>query len=329
MIAYRRKVQILVGINLVLAVAASLGLVFSPAWFGKRAGHRTILADIEAVARISLEGTETLELARSGTGWVVMETGISLPAGSSPPPEMSLPAEAARIRAFLGVLKGMDRLEIVAAGRSSWADLGLAEGQARRVVLYDQHGSQLALLSVGNYDPTGGSSFLRLDSAETVYAGPASLASYLSGGRRSWLDLRIWDRPYAPEDVQSVVLRGGLDLPDGSRLEADYRLTRSGSAWVAAQPGMQLDAQKVDSLVRSILSARSEAYLQADSMGLPALSISLVLGDGSSLELGIRAGGSEERFAAFSSRRARPFALSAWTIREIVRPLRELLVHVP
>jgi hypothetical protein len=214
----------------------------------------------------------------------------------------------------------------VAMGRSSWADLGLTEGQANRVVLYGQDGSRLASLSVGVYDPTGKKSFLRLDPAETVYAGPSSLASYLSGGRRSWLDLRIWDRVYSPGDIQSLVLSGGLDLPDGTRIETDYRLTRSGSTWIADQPGMQLDTQKVDGMLRSILAARSEGYLQTIDHGLLVLNISLVLGDGSSLALGIRDGGMDERFAAVSSRRARPLILSSWTIRDAVRPLTALLV---
>jgi hypothetical protein len=329
MIAYRRKIQILVTVNLALAVAIGLGLFFSPGWSGKRPLHRIILADIEAVARISIQGPETLELTGSGSNWVVVEPGTSLPAEASLPSEASLPADAGRIRAFLSVLGGLDRLETVATGSSSWADLGLAEGSAKRVVLYDRQGAVLASLAVGKYDPTGGRSYLRLDPAETVYAGPASLASYLSGGQRPWLDLRIWDRQYAPEDVQSLLLRGGLELSDGSTVAVDYRLTRSGPTWVADQPGMQLDTQKVDRMVRSILAARGEGYLQPGDSGLPALIINVGLGDGSALELAIGADGTDERFAARSSRRSRPMALSSWTIREAIKPLGELLVSAP
>ena len=329
MSSYRRKLQLLISINLVLALVISLGLVFSPARSGKRAESRTILPDSETVARISIEGVEALELVKSGTTWVLMEPGSISTSIPSNPSEASLPAEAARVRAFLGILSGIDRLETVASGRSSWGALGLDDGQANRLVLYDQNGTRLVALSVGTYDPTGSSSYLRIDPSETVYAGPSSLASYLSGGRRSWLDLRIWDRNFGASDVQSLVLRGGLDLPDGTRLDTDYRLTRSGAVWVADQSGVQLDTQKVDGMVRSILAARSEEYLEQDALDQPVLIISLGLGDGSSLELSISDGGAGDRFAALSSRRAHLLALSSWTIRDAVRPLAALLVQTP
>ncbi|OHD80045.1 MAG: hypothetical protein A3J97_15795 [Spirochaetes bacterium RIFOXYC1_FULL_54_7] len=341
MMNYRRKVQLLVSINVVLALAISLGLLFSPARSSRRVESRTILPDADSVTRISMEGTERLELVRSGNNWVMLDAGKPVPLNSAPPAEAmfpseaalpaetSLPAESSRVLAFLGVLGGVDRLQTVASGRSSWAGLGLAEGQANRLILYGQDGNRIVSLAVGNFDPTGRYSYLRIDPAETVYAGTSSLASYLSGGRRSWLDLGIWDRSYGTGDVQSLVLRGSLDLPDGSRIVTDYRLTRSGPAWTADRDGLLLDTQKVEGMLRSILVARSEDYLQPDDYGPPVLGVSLLLGDGSSLNLDIHKGIEDERYAAVSSRRSRPISLSSWTIRDAVRPLEALLVPAP
>jgi hypothetical protein len=37
----------------------------------------------------------------------------------------------------------------------------------------------------------------------------------------------------------------------------------------------------------------------------------------------------DDRFIALSSRRARPLALSSWTIRDAVRPMDALLIQTP
>jgi hypothetical protein len=331
MMSHQRKIQVLVSINLFLALAIALGLIFSPARSSRRVESRTILADVDKVSRIRIEGTEPLELMKSGNNWILLEPEASLPSGASLPAEASLPsgaslpAEASRVQAFLGVLSGVSRLETVASSRSAWAELGLAEGQAKVVVLHGKDGNRIAALAVGNYDPTGRNAYLRIDPEERVYAGPSSLASYLSGGRRSWLDLGIWDRSYGTGDVQTLVLRGSLDLSDGSRVDTDYQLTRSGTGWVVDRDGMQLDMQKVEGMLRSILAARTEEYLQLSGFGQPALEITLVLGDGSSLELDIFSR-DDERYMAVSSQRARPVSLSTWTIRDAVRPLEALLV---
>lgn len=287
------------------------------------------MSDPAMVTRISIEGNESLELIKTGGGWSLIEPGTTVPQQGQGSEEELLPADAGRIQAFLGILHGMDRLELVSTSRSSWAELGLAEGQAKHVVLYRQDGARLTSLSVGILDGTGNKSYLRLDSGERVYAGPSALASYLSSSRRSWLDLRVWDRGYSPNDVQTLTIRGSLGLPDGTILETDYRLTRSGTAWIADQPGMRLDTQKVEGLLRSILAARAEGYQEADRQLRPVLSISAILGDGSTLDLGILHGPTDERYTALSSRRPKPVILSAWTIRDLVRPLGTLLIPTP
>ncbi|MGD9939056.1 MAG: hypothetical protein AB7T74_04560, partial [Clostridia bacterium] len=73
MMSHQLKVRMLVSINLVLALAIALGLVFSPVRSTRRVESRTILADADVVSRIHIGGPEPLNLVKSGTDWVLLD----------------------------------------------------------------------------------------------------------------------------------------------------------------------------------------------------------------------------------------------------------------
>jgi hypothetical protein len=144
------------------------------------------------------------------------------------------------------------------------------------------------------------------------------MASYILGGRNTWLDLRAWSSPPAVEQVQELVVKGGIALKGGT--VASYRVTRSKGSWESG--GTALDTAKVEAAIRALVNIRGSDYAPAaETAGTQSVSVELVLGNGSSLRLSIEAAREDGRFPAASSQRERKLYLPAWAVEEALKPL--------
>ena len=316
MSGFTGKLRALVILDAALAAAIALGLLFSPKASSNRVASHDLLADAAAVQSIRIDGAETVELVKAGSTWTV--------AGADGP----LPADAARIASFTKAVDAVERLETVARDASSWKNFGLDGDSARSVAFLDAKGKTLCGFTLGNYSQAPGSVYLALARNPATYSADSGMASYILGKRSSWLDLRAWTSPPAAESVQGLTVRGSFERQDGSRVDADYAVTRSGAGWQAA--GVALDASRVDAMIRSLSALRGEDYApSAEAPAALALTVELRLGNGGSMNLSVETRRADGRYAAKSTQRDRRLYLPAWALSEAVKPLPDLVVTAP
>lgn len=306
MIDLSRRIRALLIVDAVLVLAIAAGLLLSPSSVSKRSAAFDLLKRADAVASISMNGTETVELTRSGDSWMLKDA------------DGLLPADSGRVKSFIGAVDAVDGRELVARNKDAWAKLGLEGSQARHVQLGDADGAGLAEFTLGSYAKSPGTVYLSLPDGPAAYAVSSGMASYILGGRNTWLDLRVWSAPPAVEQVQELVVQGEIELK--GLTVSSYRVTRAKGSWESG--GTALDTVKVEAAIRALANMRGSDYAPAaETAGTRTVSVELVLGNGSSLRLSIEAAREDGRFPASSSQRERRLYLPAWAVEEALKPL--------
>ncbi|TFG79452.1 MAG: DUF4340 domain-containing protein, partial [Spirochaetales bacterium] len=297
MMDYTLKVRSLVAINVLLAVAIALGVLFSPARTSARSLRATLLdSGAQATVLKIRTGGQALELYKSGDAWFLNDGGTALPADST------------RVAAFLSTVGEVDQLGQVASSRSAWASLGLEGEGAIGFTVKDSTGLVLADIIVGDYTPSSQAVYVARAGSDDAWSAPVTFASYLKGSRASWLDRRLFPSSPAPQDVQEAIARGILELDSGERLNIDYRLIRNGAGWSTSGTG--LDSLRVDSMIRSVLGLRGDEYAEnGTAPAATALRVELRLGDGRSIVLELAPRSADGSYLVVSSERDRPLYL--------------------
>jgi len=314
MMDYGKKVRALIGVDAALALLIALGLIFSPRSAASRSTRRDLLADAAAVNAITIRGTDGVELSREGDAWTMLS------------PDGALPADGARIEAFLKAVDSVASMEKVASDESSLAELGLGPGRGSRVTLSGDDGAVLCDFTLGDYAASPGVVYIAPQGGSAAYSAQAGMASYVLGKRASWLDLKAWTAPPAVVDVQEIILRGRLSGDDGADRAFDYTATRKGDGWVAGD--VELDAFKLEAMARALSALRGDDYAPvAEAAGATAVAVELRLGDGRSLRLAVEEKRADGRYAASSSQRDRRLYLPAWALGEALKTVEELQAH--
>jgi hypothetical protein len=314
---YEKKVILLSSVLAALLLIWAAGLVFSPERVAARSESAHLLAGKTGdVASISLKssGGASIELAKSGSAWSLVD-------GSA-----RLPAQAQRVTSFIDELASVSRLRVVARSKDSWAGFQLDEAQAKRASLKDASGKLLADLFVGGYGPTGSEIYLRRADSDISYSAESGLASYFGFGRSTWLDLRVMGG-LKEDEVQSFAIKSAIAL-DGkgkAALFLDYSLRRDGKGWKAG--AAQIDADAAASLLRSIVTLQGEDFVAAppaDAFARIDARIALELGSGKSKVLEVGASAGDNRFYARITGESLVFTVSSFSLRGALKSLADL-----
>ncbi len=335
MMRHEKKVAILAGATAALLAIWALGLVFSPERVAARAESLKLLqGSVADAAGIEIAGSEKLAFAREGASWSLVPdlgaAGGATAAGGAAPAaagsSVRIPADASRISSFLDAVAGVNRMRPLARSREAWAGFQLDEAKAKHVVVKDQKGRAIADFWVGGYGPTGSEVYLRRSAADDSFAVASGLASYLSYGRKNWLDLKVL--PTFPEtDVQSLSFRAALALDGKGKppVSLQYRMTRDKEGWKGPQGA--LDAVAAESLVRALIGLQGEEV----AMALPASAFSRIdarvdieLGSGTARSLEVGSASGEGRFYLRLAGSGLVYEVSAYSLRAILKPLAEL-----
>jgi hypothetical protein len=303
------KIRALLIIDFSLVVIIALGLFISPASAARRSGAFKLLGNAEAVTSIRISGKSPVELIRADGVWTLRED------------DGSLPADSGRVKLFLEALSSVENRELVAGNRETWKKLGLDGEEASTVRLADKDGVKLEEFMVGAYGNAPGTVYLAKPDSPSAYLVSSGMASYIMGGRNSWLDLRVWSAAPAVEQIQEVVVQGELSHKGGS--VTSYRATRSKGAWESG--GNALDSLKVEAMLRGLINFRGTDYASSkESTGEKSVTVELVLGNGTSLRLSIGLVRSDGKYPAKSSQRERMVYLPAWAVEESLKPVASL-----
>jgi hypothetical protein len=317
---YEKKVTWLLGALAALLVIWAAGLVFSPERMAARSESAQLIAGKPSdVAAVSLTGGSLpapIQLIKSGAGWTMTDGSAQLPVQSS------------RVTAFVNALASVTRLRQVARSKDSWAGFQLDDAKAKRATLKDASGKVLADIYVGNYGPTGGEVYLRHLGSDNSYTVDASIASYFSYGRPSWLDLAVLGG-IKETDVQSLSVKAAIELEGKGKpaLALDYGLTRDGKLWKAG--AAQVDADSVDSYLRAILGLQGEDYIAsppADAFARIDAKLTIELGSGASKVLQIGASAGNDRFYGRIGDQGLAFTISTYSLKAALKSLADLSV---
>lgn len=310
---YKTRLVRLVALNAALALIVALGWALDAGRGAAPMLPIELLPEPSAVRSLSIDGRDgRVELVKRDGLWSLKdEYG-------------EVPADTARVEAFLASLNGLRRAERMARSAASFEALGLGDA-ALRVRLADFSDRTLAEFFVGDYGPSSDFAYARLAGASEAWAMPAAAAGYVYASRLSWQDLRVLPAGIAAQDVQELKAEGYLELEAGGRAPLGYALRREGSSWVSA--GTAVDGPKVEAMLRSLLGLRASGYGSPSGGGMAGTArVVMSLGDGRTLTLSLAGRLADGRYMASSSARDRPFvilggaALDAFKPLELLRP---------
>jgi len=314
---YEKKVTVLASVLAALLLVWTAGILFSPERVAARAESVHLISGKSAdIVSISLKaaGGATVELAKSGTAWSLIDGAARLP------------IQAQRVTGLLDTLASINRLRIVAKSRDSWPGYQLDEAHARHAVLKDAGGRVLCDIWAGGYGPTGSEIYLRKGDSDIAYTANSALASYLDFGRGSWLDLRILGG-LKEGDVQSFSLKSAIALDGAGKpaLALDYSLRRDGRGWKAG--AAQVDAESAAALLRTILALQGEDFITsppATAFAKVQARIDLELGSGTSKTLEVGSPSGDNRFYARLGGESLAFTLSSYSLKGALKSLADL-----
>jgi hypothetical protein len=323
---YKKKVLFLSCLVGVLVLLYGGTLIFEP----ERVNSRNAVFQwldpklLDEVERIELSGTgDALNLVRKGTSWFVSRD------------DGDYPAKPERIEDFLRILSTKGSYPVRGTETASHERLGLTEDTASRILIQGgTTGYSLLDLLVGNRDPTGREVYLRNQDRPEVRSGNDTFSGYISGSRSSWYNLRLFPDTENPglgvESVQRITVDPLLpeattgEQEESSVPEPSFSLSRSGEGWIIAGASVnELDNQRVESYIRSILEAEGEDFIPTSEAitedGFIQGRIVLELGNGLSRSIRIGPGLEANQRSAVVSDTPFVYALAEWTVNRIFR----------
>ncbi|AEF82580.1 DUF4340 domain-containing protein [Leadbettera azotonutricia] len=301
---YKKKLTLLSGLVLVLALSYILTIIFDPERQGaKSSAYAWITSDLlDRADRIEIAGSQgNTVLSRKNNLWVISEGTIDYPVKQS------------RVGDLFRVLSMRNSFPVRSTSASAMERLGLVEGKASRITVRGGAGLPLLDLLVGFADAPGSGLYLRKANQNEARSGEDVFTLYTEGSKNSWLDLRL----FPGLNIGTVQRVRVNPLPgDG----AAYALSRVNNGWQLSDSLLAVETSKAESWVRAIIDAEAESFASSpDTNGFNEASITLELGDGTIRELKVGASGEEKRRNSSITNSPFVYSLAEWAISRIFR----------
>ncbi|MDR2069743.1 MAG: DUF4340 domain-containing protein [Spirochaetaceae bacterium] len=318
---FKKKLWILLVITGVLGLAYTAAVVFDPERVNARDASYVWLQPewVDQADRVEIydQGNEGVTLVRNSGGWFVSFEG------------KEYPAKQARVADLFRILSTKAAYPVRASSAASHEKLGLAAEKASRVVVRGGPGTTYPLLDllIGEGDASGKEVYLRKNTQDEVRSGENKLASYITGARSSWYNLRLFPEneaaPVGADMVQRIILIPPANPQDENPPAPGFTFSRNGANWIQeGGTGEALDTGKIESYIRAVLEAEGEDFVSSISSADPVFiegQITLQIGDNTTRV--IRIGplvGSGNR-SALPSGSDYVYSLAEWTMNRIFR----------
>jgi hypothetical protein len=326
---FKKKLLVLSILTGVLGLVYTATLVFDPERVNSRDASYVWLEPkwVDQADRLEIydQGNAGPVLARNSAGWFVSFEGKEYPAKQS------------RVEDLFRILSTRAAYPLRASSAASHEKLGLEDADgASRIVVWGGSASAYPLLDllIGDGDASGREVYLRKNTQEEVRSGENKLASYISGARSSWYNLRLFpDNETAPvgaDMVQRIILAPPVNPEDGEP-RAPFTLSRSGINWVLeGGNGDALDTGKVDSYIRGVVEAEGEDFVASMNSTEPVFTegqITLQLGDNTTRIIRLGPLLESENRSAVSSGSTHVYSLAEWTMSRIFRDVSYFLTQ--
>ncbi|MDR2393099.1 MAG: DUF4340 domain-containing protein [Treponema sp.] len=326
---YKKKVLFLSSVVGVLALLYAGTWIFEPERVHSRNAAFQWLDPkrLDEVDRIELSGSsrDPLTLIRKEAAWFVSRD------------DGEYPAKQGRIEDFLRILSTKGAYPVRGTETASHERLGLTEAAASRILIRGGAAADPLLdLLVGSQDPTGREVYLRKQGQPEIRSGNDILSGYISSSKTAWYNLRLFPEAensgLGVDSVQRITvyplassLEQATEAEEPSAPEGPFSLSRSQEGWIIEGASVpELDTQRVESYIRSIVDAEGEDFIPAPAGikedGFNQGQIILELGNGlrRSIRIGPALDSNNQRSALVSDT---PFiyALAEWTMSRLFR----------
>ncbi|MDR0910284.1 MAG: DUF4340 domain-containing protein [Spirochaetaceae bacterium] len=339
---FKTKVLTLGCIAAALAIGIIISFVFDPQRVSTRSSYYQWSTDdaLSAATEIVIhqaDGSDiSLERAGKDAPWTTTVNSISYPVLQT------------RVSDMLSAISARKEYPLRAGNAASFNSLGLADSAAKKISVKDSTGALIIELLVGNTDSQG-DVYLALGgdgagSKKEARSGKDTFTTYLSGGAKSWYDLRLFPDHDANDLTAASVLSITIDKPattgDAPSAAESYTLSRAGNGWQLspAVEGRSVETTAVDTLLTSILDATASDFV-TDAAGTGSTSgggsVKIVADNGLSytIQIGAKAeeGASSQNVSITSSPAGGKFAssfvysLGDWSVNQMLKTKDSLL----
>lgn len=311
---------------LAAALVAQLALI---AWVWSSGDDRSLprleeLTAIESDAVTRLEIYDRLEkapeaepepavvLEKSAEGWVLAS-------------HHGYPADETKVADFLDKLAGMKSRGPVATQASRHRQLRVAPERYDRKLVVHRGGGEPLTIYLGT-SAGRGKGAVRIEGEDATH-GVAGINAYAAGETaRRWVDEAYFENPDTP--IASLVIENAAGRFELEKGEAGWKRV-SGESEVAAPPGKELDAQKIDALAAKLETVRLAEPADPAKKGFsPVATVTFAKADGSGRhELRIGAKEEERHLVAVDDRR--PVWVEPVAVKDLVELSEESLYREP
>ena len=311
--SYKNKIVVLVSILGALALIFVAGKLFSPGQSRIRTEAGRLFSgkstDVQSI-QIGAQGVDSIKLVKDGAAWFCIEG------------DLRIPAQAARVDAFLEELAAIDILSPRSRGGANASAFDLDGDKGTSVLITGPSSKSLADFVVGKAGAIGRAYYVKVRGKEEIYAVDGAFQSYLGAGRASWLDMRL-SKTIKVEDVQSLSLSSKLPIDASGKPAAAFSWTaaRKDGGWSASTG--PLDTVSVESLIRSLVNLSGEDFVAAPPSDAftPALChFEIGLGSGEKAVFEIGKSAEDKRYYLKAVGSPFVYLVSLYSLSNILRP---------
>ncbi|MFP3089031.1 DUF4340 domain-containing protein [Treponema sp. TIM-1] len=318
---FKKRLLVLLVLTGVLGLVYTATVVFDPERVNSRDASYVWLQpeQVDQADRVEIydQGSTGVTLIRNSGGWFVSFEGEEYPAKQS------------RVEDLFRILSTNTAYPIRASSAASHEKLGLAAEKASRIIVRGGPGTSYPLLDllIGEGDASGKEVYLRKNTQDEVRSGENKLASYITGARSSWYNLRLFPEneaaPVGADMVQRIILIPPPNPEDENSPTPGFTLSRNGANWIQEGGGGEvLDTGKVESYIRAVMEAEGEDFISSISSAAPVFTegqITLQIGDNTTRVIKIGPLLESGNRSARSSGSNYVYSLAEWTMNRIFR----------
>lgn len=327
-----------------LLITAGAGWFFSaPRQEQRRAAKRVFPGFIaEKAAEVAIEqGEDSLLFRRDGETWALRRDSLDIPLRES------------AMEDFLADLEDLKGPRLVARRPADPALYGLpggkeageepVPGDSWGLRIRDEQGETLLSADFGRNAQNPGDFYMRRRGKTAVYQIDSSLERFLRQEAVTWMNLRLFPRDFAAEDIISLSLQGEMEVNNGQealRLGGDFSLYRNGDqGWQWQEELLSPEdrqspedrrppaEEKVASLLASWASARGRDIIDPVVLEGEEAQVTARMKTRDDREWLIQAGslpGGEPRYFLTITGQSQAYEVSPWTLIDLFPPARDL-----
>jgi hypothetical protein len=307
-------VYLLLSIIGVLAIVYGLTIIFDPDRTATREATFSWIDNkvAETITKVELTTKDkpTVVLVKNDEQWFVNTNG------------KEYPAKGARVEDFLKIFTTRGVFPVRAKTSKAHESLGITEDQATQVAFYLKNKEQPVLeILIGNTDVTGKSVYLRFKGDDEVRSGEDTITYYMNGSLQEWYDLRLF-----PVEGKGAVITENIQRVSIQRSKQPALILRrdKNTSWIVeGDPGVTIDAKKVESYLQDIIGAEGDDFTEhpvSETVDATTIII-LELSDGRSKRVTIQQDSTNKKYWATVTDTPYMYVLPEWTVNRLVKDI--------